>query len=118
LIAIANTEVPDKHSGLVLATLFIRAVDCRRSCGDGRHARSNGVEVEVEIDGDDLIVYGAAAPAAADWVTTHMDHRVEMSALVMDLASERPVQVDDARFIATSFPSFAPMMASLGADFA
>jgi len=46
-----------------------------------------------------------------------MDHRIAMSALVMGLASERPVQVDDSSFIATSFPNFAPMMVGLGADF-
>jgi 3-phosphoshikimate 1-carboxyvinyltransferase len=36
---------------------------------------------------------------------------------VMGLASERPVQIDDASFIATSFPDFVPMMRKLGADF-
>jgi len=41
-----------------------------------------------------------------------------MSALVMGIASEQPVQVDDAAFIATSFPGFAELMRSLGADFA
>jgi 3-phosphoshikimate 1-carboxyvinyltransferase len=46
-----------------------------------------------------------------------MDHRIAMSALVMGLASDKPVQVDDTAFIATSFPDFIPMMRSLGADF-
>ena len=39
-----------------------------------------------------------------------------MSALVMGLASDQPVQIDDSAFIATSFPDFIPMMRSLGAD--
>jgi 3-phosphoshikimate 1-carboxyvinyltransferase len=39
-----------------------------------------------------------------------------MSALVMGLASDRPVKVDDATFIATSFPGFADMMRQLGGD--
>jgi 3-phosphoshikimate 1-carboxyvinyltransferase len=39
-----------------------------------------------------------------------------MSALVMGLASEKPVQADDTAFIATSFPGFADLMRSLGAD--
>ncbi len=46
-----------------------------------------------------------------------MDHRIAMAALVMGTASENPVQVDDAAFIATSFPGFAELMRSLGADF-
>ena len=39
-----------------------------------------------------------------------------MSALVLGLASEKPVTVDDSAFIATSFPGFADMMRGLGAD--
>jgi len=45
-----------------------------------------------------------------------MDHRIAMSFLVMGLASERPVGVDDTSFIATSFPTFLPMMRGLGAE--
>jgi 3-phosphoshikimate 1-carboxyvinyltransferase len=40
-----------------------------------------------------------------------------MAALVMGLASEQPVKIDDSSFIATSFPNFVPMMTGLGADF-
>ena len=45
-----------------------------------------------------------------------MDHRIAMAALVMGLASEKPVQADDTAFIATSFPGFAEMMRRLGGD--
>jgi 3-phosphoshikimate 1-carboxyvinyltransferase len=45
-----------------------------------------------------------------------MDHRIAMSFLVMGLASDKPVGVDDTSFIATSFPSFVTMMRKLGAD--
>ena len=48
-------------------------------------------------------------------VKTHLDHRIAMSFLVMGLASEHPVTVDDARMIATSFPEFMDLMAGLGA---
>jgi 3-phosphoshikimate 1-carboxyvinyltransferase len=41
-----------------------------------------------------------------------------MSALIMGLVSEQPVTADDTAFIATSFPSFIPMMRQLGAEFA
>jgi 3-phosphoshikimate 1-carboxyvinyltransferase len=34
----------------------------------------------------------------------------------MGLAAEQPVGVDDAAFIATSFPDFVPLMRRLGAD--
>jgi 3-phosphoshikimate 1-carboxyvinyltransferase len=45
-----------------------------------------------------------------------MDHRIAMAALVMGLASDRPVAVDDTGFIATSFPGFVDMMRELGAE--
>jgi 3-phosphoshikimate 1-carboxyvinyltransferase len=76
--------------------------------------RANGVEAEIE--GDDLIVHGRGRPAGGGVVKTHMDHRIAMSALVMGAASERPVQVDDAAFIATSFPGFVELMRGLGAE--
>jgi 3-phosphoshikimate 1-carboxyvinyltransferase len=77
--------------------------------------RVNGVGAE--ISGDDLIVEGKGHVAGGGLVTTHMDHRIAMSALVMGLAADKPVKVDDTAFIATSFPDFIPMMRSLGAEF-
>jgi 3-phosphoshikimate 1-carboxyvinyltransferase len=77
--------------------------------------RGNGVAVEIE--GDDLIVHGKGRAAGGGIVATHMDHRIAMSALVMGLASEQAVAVDDAAFIATSFPGFTELMRALGADF-
>jgi 3-phosphoshikimate 1-carboxyvinyltransferase len=47
-----------------------------------------------------------------------MDHRIAMSALVLGLASQRPVTIDDGAFIATSFPGFADMIRRLGGDVA
>jgi 3-phosphoshikimate 1-carboxyvinyltransferase len=77
--------------------------------------RVNGVKVE--IAGDDMIVEGKGHVAGGGLVATHMDHRIAMSALVMGLASDKPVKVDDTAFIATSFPDFIPMMRGLGAEF-
>lgn len=48
-------------------------------------------------------------------VATHLDHRIAMSFLVLGLAAEKPVTVDDARMIATSFPEFMALMGDLGA---
>jgi 3-phosphoshikimate 1-carboxyvinyltransferase len=78
---------------------------------------ANGVKATIE--GDDLIVEGGAgACSGGGLVETHLDHRLAMSFLVMGLASEKPVAVDDETMIATSFPTFRPLVASLGAEFA
>jgi 3-phosphoshikimate 1-carboxyvinyltransferase len=69
------------------------------------------------IEGDDLIVEGGAGKVAGGGpVPTHLDHRIAMSFLVMGLASDGPVTVDDGAMIATSFPTFVPLMTRLGAE--
>ena len=77
--------------------------------------RKNGVAVTIE--GDDLIVEGRGRAPGGGLVATHMDHRIAMAALVMGLASDKPVGIDDAAFIATSFPGFVAMMQGLGGTF-
>jgi len=49
-------------------------------------------------------------------VTTHLDHRIAMSFLVLGMAAEKPVTVDDRATIATSFPEFLGLMRELGAE--
>ena len=78
--------------------------------------RVNGVVVE--IDGDDMIVQGKGRPAGGGEVKTNMDHRIAMAALMMGLATENHVRIDDSAFIATSFPDFVALMRSIGADLA
>ena len=97
-----------------LHELRVKESDRLAAVADG--LRVNGVAVE--IDGDDLVVHGKGRPPGGGTVATHMDHRIAMAFLVMGLASERPVAIDDATFIATSFPGFVDMMRGLGADFA
>jgi 3-phosphoshikimate 1-carboxyvinyltransferase len=51
-------------------------------------------------------------------VTTHLDHRIAMSFLVLGLAARNPVAVDDGAPINTSFPGFVALMNGLGARIA
>ncbi|HZP70158.1 MAG TPA: 3-phosphoshikimate 1-carboxyvinyltransferase [Pseudolabrys sp.] len=92
----------------------LRVKESDRLAATAEMLRANGVTVEIE--GDDLIVQGKGRPAGGGEVKTHMDHRIAMSALVMGLASENPVRIDDSAFIATSFPGFVELMHSIGAD--
>jgi 3-phosphoshikimate 1-carboxyvinyltransferase len=94
----------------------LRVKESDRLAATAAMLRINGIEVEIE--GDDLIVRGRGRGPGGGEVITHMDHRIAMSGLVIGLASEQPVQVDDASFIATSFPGFGELMRRLGADFA
>jgi 3-phosphoshikimate 1-carboxyvinyltransferase len=95
-----------------LKELRVKESDRLAAVADG--LRANGVAVEIEDD--DLIVHGNGRVAGGGLVTTHMDHRIAMAFLVMGVASDKPIGVDDASFIATSFPTFVPMMQKLGAD--
>ncbi|MEA2996458.1 MAG: 3-phosphoshikimate 1-carboxyvinyltransferase [Alphaproteobacteria bacterium] len=92
----------------------LRVKESDRLAATADMLRQNGVAVE--IAGDDLIVHGKGRVPGGGLVATHMDHRLAMSALVMGIGSAAPVRVDDAGFIATSFPGFADLMRALGAD--
>ena len=94
----------------------LRVKESDRLAGTADMLRANGVTVEIE--GDDLFVEGRGRAPGGGLVATHMDHRLAMSALVMGLASEQPVTIDDGSFIATSFPDFVALMRGLGADVA
>ncbi len=83
-------------------------------------AMARGLEacgVRVEEDADTLIVHGMGADGVPGGgvCKTHIDHRIAMSFLVLGLASQRAVSVDDASPIATSFPVFTGLMRGLGA---
>lgn len=71
---------------------------------------------DAESGPDWLCVKGAGSLKGGARVRTHHDHRIAMSFLVAGLASESPVEIDDASMIATSFPEFFDLMRKLGAD--
>jgi 3-phosphoshikimate 1-carboxyvinyltransferase len=92
----------------------LRVKESDRLAATAAMLRVNGVDVEIE--GDDLIVHGKGRVTGGGTVATHMDHRIAMSALAMGLASEKPVTVDDVTFIQTSFPGFTDMMRRMGGE--
>ncbi len=76
---------------------------------------ANGVAAKAE--GDTLVVEGASRVPGGGTVATHLDHRIAMAFLILGLAAERPVTVDDVTMVATSFPEFRTLMQGLGASF-
>jgi 3-phosphoshikimate 1-carboxyvinyltransferase len=134
--ALRGVEVPasrapsmiDEYPVLAVAAAFaegltvmrglkeLRVKESDRLAATAALLRANGVAADIEDD--DLIVHGKGRAGGGGVVTTHMDHRIAMAAIVLGLASERPVTIDDGTFIATSFPGFVELMRGLGADLA
>jgi len=117
----------DEYPVLAAVAAFAEGPTDMRGVGDLRHKESDriasvaaglracGVAVDEEMDG--LVVQGRGrAPAGGAEVRTHGDHRVAMAHLVLGLGAERPVSVNRAEMIATSFPGFVTMMQGLGAE--
>ena len=77
----------------------------------------NACAVGHEIKGETLLVHSTGkAPKGGVDIQTAMDHRIAMSFLVMGLASQNPIRIDDGSFINTSFPNFVKLMNGLGAN--
>lgn len=75
--------------------------------------------VDVEEGPEKLVVNGKGAgnkPNGGVSITTHGDHRIAMSFLVLGTAAKEAVQVDEAEMIKTSFPNFTELMTELGAS--
>lgn len=64
---------------------------------------------------DGLTIHGGKALRAAH-VESQGDHRIAMSAVILGLVAEGETWVDDVECVDTSFPGFAGLLRSLGAD--
>lgn len=136
--ALKGIEVPEERAASMIdeypvlsvvaacaeGTTIMRGVkELRVKESDRIDAMARGLEamgVRVEEDEDTLIVHGMGSGGVPGGATakTHIDHRIAMSFLVLGLTTKEPVSVDDGSPIATSFPVFESLMASLGADIA
>lgn len=118
----------DEYPILAVAAAFAKGRTVMRGIGEMRVKESDrialmaaglsacGVEVEEEPEG--LIVVGRGAVRGGGRVTTHGDHRIAMSHLVLGLAAAEPVTADEPGMIATSFPGFVALMRGLGGEIA
>ncbi len=110
-VVAANAEGQTVMRGV--KELRVKESDRIAAMADG--LRANGVTVE---DGPDWWIVtgrGAGGVPGGAVCATHLDHRIAMSFLILGMAAQAAVSVDDASPIATSFPIFGPLMAHLGA---
>jgi 3-phosphoshikimate 1-carboxyvinyltransferase len=111
ILAIAAACAKGTTRMLGLAELRVKESDRLVLMADG--LKRCGVKVEIE--GDDLIVFGdGKPPKGGTAIDTSMDHRIAMSFLVLGSVAREPIHIDDGSFIATSFPGFVEMMNNLG----
>lgn len=116
----------DEYPILAVAAAFAKGRTVMRGIGELRVKESDRIAlmatglascgVEVEDGPDFMIVTGPGSVKGGARVTTHGDHRIAMSHLVMGLAAEQPITVDEPGMIATSFPGFVELMRGLGGD--
>jgi 3-phosphoshikimate 1-carboxyvinyltransferase len=120
----------DEYPILGVAAAFAEGPTVMRGIGEMRVKESDRIAlmaqglaacgVGVEEGADSLTVVGSARAnhgvRGGARVTTHGDHRIAMSHLILGLASDEPVAVDEPGMIATSFPGFLALMRSLGAE--
>jgi len=114
ILAVAAAFAKGKTTMRDIGELRVKESDRLRAMANGLLA--NGVNV---TEGDDfLVVVGnpKRKGTGGGEVKTHLDHRIAMSFLIMGLAAQKPVIVDDGNIIATSFPQFLTIMDDLGAE--
>lgn len=117
----------DEYPVLAVVAAFAQGTTVMRGVGELRVKESD--RIALMIDG--LRACGVECEDGADWfavhgrggdvtggaeIETHGDHRIAMAFLVLGLGARAAVRVHDAGMIATSFPTFAALMRSLGAD--
>ncbi len=119
----------DEYPILAVAAAFARGATYMRGIGEMRVKESDRIAlmaaglaasgVGVEEEPEALTVVGTGAGnhpvKGGARVVTKGDHRIAMSHLVMGLASDAPMSVDEPGMIATSFPGFVELMTGLGA---
>lgn len=79
--------------------------------------RAAGVTVDVGPDWWQVTGLGHGNVPGGVTVASQLDHRIAMAFMVMGMATQQPMHVDDGAPIATSFPIFEDLMKNLGARF-
>ena len=109
----AITVPPERAASMIDEIGELRVKESDRITATANLLRENGVKFE-ELENGLKVTGGPVAGGGT--VTTHHDHRIAMSALILGCVANQAVSIDDASMIATSFPTFFDLMNGLGAD--
>jgi 3-phosphoshikimate 1-carboxyvinyltransferase len=93
----------------------LRVKESDRLDGMSRGLEACGVDIE---EGEDfLIINGEGSmPQGGAIIKTAFDHRIAMAFLVLGTVTSKPIVIDDADPIETSFPRFVQLMNGLGSQ--
>lgn len=94
----------------------LRVKESDRIDAMARGLRANGVSVDETEDSMTIHGMGQSGVPGGAICETFLDHRIAMSFLCLGMAAKNPVTLDDGGPVATSFPSFEPLMKALGAE--
>lgn len=91
----------------------LRVKESDRLGGMARGLEACGVDIE---EGEDfLVIHGdGSMPQGGAKIKTALDHRIAMAFLVLGTVTTKPILIDDAEPIETSFPGFIQLMNGLG----
>lgn len=91
----------------------LRVKESDRIAAMAEGLRAIGARVEESEDGLAIAGSGGAPLAGGAKIESRLDHRIAMSFAVAGLHCERPVEIDDMRPAASSFPGFAETLKGL-----
>ncbi|WP_417768023.1 3-phosphoshikimate 1-carboxyvinyltransferase [Stappia sp.] len=112
VLAVAAAFADGSTTMLGLEELRVKESDRLAAVAAGLRAN----RIDCEEGETSLVVHGRRSEIGGGTVATHLDHRIAMSFLVLGLAADAPVTVDDGAVIATSFPTFQELIRELGGD--
>lgn len=110
-VAAANAQGTSRFTGLK----ELRVKESDRLAAMAAALTAAGVTVREFEDGIEIEGRPGDIPGGGV-ITTHLDHRIAMSGLILGLSAKDGMTIDDDHPIETSFPGFQDLLRSLGAD--
>lgn len=113
---------PEDFAILAVAAAFAEGETVLEGLGEGarrlaltRALRANGIECEEQAGG--LAIRGQKRVPGGGNVTTRLDPKLAMAFLVLGMAADKPVTIDDGGVMAELFPDFVSAFEHIGGSF-